>query len=73
MTRTNEATRFKPKPPGEKMVRVQVYLRPDQVERLKLEPNQSARIRRAIDADLSIHVPDDAINPDRAGSAEKEL
>lgn len=60
MPKTNEATRFQPKPPEEKMVRVQVYLRPDQVERLKLEPNQSARIRRAIDADLSIHAPDDA-------------
>jgi len=56
MPKTNEATRFQPK--TDKMVRVQVYLRPDQVERLALEPNQSAAIRRAIDAYLSIHAPD---------------
>ncbi len=58
MAKTNEATRFKPKPLSEKMVRVQVYLRPDQVERLAMEPNQSAAIRRALDAYLSIHAPD---------------
>lgn len=49
MTKTNEATRFKPKPPGEKMVRRQVYLRPDQVARLALEPEQSKFIRDALD------------------------
>lgn len=57
MTKTNEATRFKPKPPGEKMVRRQVYLRPDQVARLALEPEQSKFIRDALDERWTTHAP----------------
>ena len=55
--RTNEATRFKPLPPGEKMVRRQVYLRPDQVARLALEPEQSKFIRDALDQYFTVHAP----------------
>lgn len=57
MTKTNERTRFKPKPPDEKMVRRQVYLRPDQAQRLALEENQSEIIRRALDQYFTVHAP----------------
>lgn len=49
MAKSNEATRFKPKPPEEKMVRRQVYLRPDQAAWLALEEEQSKVIRDALD------------------------
>ena len=57
MTKTNEATRFKPLPPGEKMVRTQVHIRPDQAARLALEENQSEVIRRALDQYFTVHAP----------------
>ena len=57
MSKTNEATRFKPKPPGEKMVRTQVHIRPDQAARLALEGNQSEVIRRALDQYFTVHAP----------------
>ena len=57
MTKTNEATRFKPKPPGEKMVRTQVHIRPDQAARLALEPNQSKIVRDALDQYFTVHAP----------------
>lgn len=59
MTKSNEATRFKPLPPGEKMIRRQIYLRPDQVARLALEPEQSKAIRDALDQYFTVHAPDD--------------
>lgn len=57
MTKTNEATRFKPKPQGEKMIRTQVHIRPDQAQRLALEENQSEVIRRALDQYFTAHAP----------------
>ena len=57
MTKSNEATRFKPKPPGEKMVRTQVHIRPDQAALLALEENQSAAIRAALDQYFTVHLP----------------
>lgn len=57
MTKSNEATRFKPKPPGEKMVRTQVHIRQDQAQRLALEENQSAAIRAALDQYFTVHAP----------------
>lgn len=57
MTKSNEATRFKPKPPGEKMIRTQVHIRPDQAARLALEENQSEVIRRALDQYFTAHAP----------------
>ena len=57
MTKSNEATRFKPLPPGEKMIRRQIYLRPDQAALLALEENQSEVIRRALDQYFTVHAP----------------
>ena len=48
---TNEATRFKPKPPDEKLKATNIYLRPEQLAWLKENTeNQSVFIRNAIDA-----------------------
>lgn len=43
----------------EKLLFRRFGLRPDQVERLALEPNQSAAVRAALDVYFSIHAPDD--------------
>lgn len=40
------------------MVRVNLMLRPDQVERLRLEDNQSETARRALDQYYGIHLAD---------------
>ena len=51
MTRNNESTRFKPKPPGEKLKATNIYLRQDQLSWLQENTdNQSVFIRNAIDA-----------------------
>ena len=60
MPKTNEATRFKPKPPGEKYIRTQVHLRPDQVAWLANQGEKSAAIRDAVDMWMRAHAPDDA-------------
>lgn len=51
------STRFRPKPAA--YVSRNFRLRPDQVERLQLEANQSAVMRAALDAYYSIHAPPD--------------
>lgn len=57
---TNEATRFKSLPPGEKMVRTGVYLLRQQVAWLAAVDNQSAVIRAALDDYRRKHAPDTA-------------
>lgn len=51
---TNEATRFKPKPLGEKLKATNIYLRQDQLSWLQENTdNQSVFIRNAIDAAIA--------------------
>ena len=51
---TNEATRFKPKPLGEKLKATNIYLRQDQLAWLQENTdNQSVFIRNAIDAAIA--------------------
>lgn len=59
MAKSNEATRFQPKPPEEKMVRTQVFLRPDQAAWLLLQESKSEVIRRALDHYRKAQAPDD--------------
>ncbi len=60
---SNKSTQFQPKLPDEKMVRTQVFLRPDQREAISLHgENMSEVMRRAIDMYLSIHPADNEVN-----------
>jgi len=55
---TNSSSQFKPKPPGEKMVRSQVHLRPDQMAAMG-ERNKSEIMRAALDLYFRAHPPDE--------------
>ena len=50
-------TRFQPLGESNLVFR-RFAIRPDQAARLKLEPNQSAAMRAALDAYFTIHAPD---------------
>lgn len=54
---TNKSTQFQTKPPDEKMVRSQLYLRPDQVAAMG-NKNKSEIMRAALDLYFSVHPPD---------------
>lgn len=57
---TNTSTRFQPKPEAQKMVRTQVFLRPDQREAIAQRgENMSEVVRDAVDMYLSLHPADD--------------
>jgi len=67
---TNKTTRFQPKPDDEKMVRTQVFLRPDQREAIAQRgDNMSEVIRAAVDMYLSIHPVDNEVNYSEALAA----
>lgn len=50
------------KPDAEKYVRLYANIRPDQKERLGLEPNQNETVRRALDQYYGIHPADDDVD-----------